>query len=371
MVRTYFCKPLVISVALTCAVASTGLAASADLLQAKKRAESTGYVFFTSHEDIVEKAKKEGKVHVLGSLDADSLKALNTAFRKKYPFIESQVQEIAGQEVYMRMIQEMKSGLAKDWDVNYLAFDLYDEYLPYQKKFDILGMAQHQVLQIPVKMIDPKNRHVVVVASDIQVVAYNRKNVPPEKVPNAWTDFLKEEFKGKKFMLDLRPKDVAALIPAWGLEKTLDFASKLAAQKPVWVRGNSRAMPMVQSGETNFLFGPNYSSVLRAQDKGVGTLAHKIIEPVPTRLNEAQGILNTARHPHAALLWLEFICSSEGQQLIDKHEPYGASILSPGSAQEKATRGLKLSMVDWDHVKEMEYYQKKIVEAYGFPRADR
>jgi ABC-type Fe3+ transport system substrate-binding protein len=269
------------------------------------------------------------------------------------------------------MIQEMKSGLAKEWDVNYLAFDLYDEYLPYQKKFDILGMAQHQVLQIPVKMIDPKNRHVVVVASDIQVVAYNRKNVPPEKVPNAWTDFLKEEFKGKKFMLDLRPKDVAALIPAWGLEKTLDFASKLAAQKPVWVRGNSRAMPMVQSGETNFLFGPNYSSVLRAQDKGVGTLAHKIIEPVPTRLNEAQGILNTASHPHAALLWLEFVCSSEGQQLIDKHEPYGASILSPGSAQEKATRGLKLSMVDWDHVKEMEYYQKKIVEAYGFPRADR
>ena len=92
---------------------------------------------------------------------------------------------------------------------------------------------------------------------------------------------------------------------------------------------------------------------------------------MPTRLNEAQGILDAARHPHAALLWLEFVCSPEGQQLIDKHEPYGASILSPGSAQEKATRGMKLSVIDWDHVTKIEDYQKKIVEAYGFPRAEK
>jgi hypothetical protein len=87
---------------------------------------------------------------------------------------------------------------------------------------------------------------------------------------------------------------------------------------------------------------------------------------VPTRLNEAQAILNAASNPYAALLWLE----PAGQMVIDQYEPYGASHLTAGSVQEKIVRGLKLSIVDWDHVTKMEDYQKKITEAYGFPRAD-
>ena len=58
-------------------------------------------------------------------------------------------------ENYQRMLQEMKAGMAKSWDVNYLAFDFYTEFLPYQKKFDILGMAQHGVLRMAPKLIDP------------------------------------------------------------------------------------------------------------------------------------------------------------------------------------------------------------------------
>ena len=345
-------------------------AANPALLKAKQEAEAKGYIFATSQEEIIANAKKEGKLRVMGSLDAQTLKALNQAFRKKYPFIDSQAQEIAGTENYVRMIQEMKAGLAKNWDVNYLAFDLYPEYLPFQKKLDILGMVQHGVLQISQKMIDPVNRYVVVVASDIQVVAFNKKQLPPEKVPNTWEGFLREEFKGRKFILDVRPKDLAALVPAWGLEKTLDFARKLAAQKPVWIRGNTRALTMVQSGEYSTLFGPNLSAILRAEQKDPN-IGYKIIEPVPTRLNEAQGVLNATINPYASLLWLEFICSAAGQEIIDRYEPYGASLLTAGSVQEKVTRGLKLSMVDWDHVTKMEHYQKQITEAYGFPQAEK
>jgi iron(III) transport system substrate-binding protein len=353
---------------------SVGSAATVDavLLKNKQEAESRGYVFLTSHDEIIAHARKEGSVRILGSLATLTANALKDGFRKRYPFIDVQVEEIAGTEVYLRMIQEMKAGLAKGWDVNYLAFDYYNEYLPFQKKFDILNMARQGVLQIPPKMVDPVHRHVVIVASELQVVAYNKKLVPVEKLPNSWEAFLKEEFRGRKFMLDIRPKEVAALVPAWGLERTLDFARKLAAQNPVWVRGNSRAMPQILSGEQTLLFGPNLASVLRAQAKDkTDTLAYKLLEPVPARLNETQAVLNTASHPHAGLLWLEFLCSPEGQAILDKYEPYGASVLATGSFQEKLTRGLKVSMVDWEHYTKMEDYQKKIVEAYGFPRAEK
>jgi len=353
---------------------SVGAAGTVDpaLVKSKQEAESKGYVLLSSRDEIIANARKEGSVRVLGSLATLTANALRDSFRKKYPFIDAQVEEIAGTEVYLRMIQEMKAGLAKGWDVNYLAFDYYNEYLPFQKKFDIFNMARQGVLQIPLKMVDPVHRHVVVVASELQVLAYNKKLVSAQRLPNSWEGFLKEEFRGRKFMLDIRPKEVAALVPAWGLERTLDFARKLAAQKPVWVRGNSRAMPLLLSGEQTFLFGPNLASLLRAQEKDkTDSLAYKLLEPVPARLNETQAVLNTASHPHAGLLWLEFLCSPEGQAILDKYEPYGASVLAAGSFQEKLTRGLKVSMVDWEHYTKMQDYQNRIVEAYGFPRAEK
>jgi ABC-type Fe3+ transport system substrate-binding protein len=267
------------------------------------------------------------------------------------------------------MIQEMKAGLTKGQDVNDLAYDYYNEYPPYQKKFDIFGMAEQKVLQIPVQMVDPINRNVVAMGSGIQVVAYNKKLIAAEKVPDTWEGFLQPEFRDRKFVLDIRPKDVSALVPAWGLEKTLDFARKIAGQKPVWARGNVRILTAMLAGEHALLFGPNFDSVLRAKDPAE-TLAHKILEPVPVRLNEAQSVLNTAENPYAALLWLEFVASPTGQKILDQDGPYEASLFIPGTVQEMAVRGKKLSVVGWDHYNKIPEYEKKIIEAYGFPKAE-
>lgn len=345
--------------------------ASPALNKAQKEAESKGYIFVTSHDEIVSKAKQEGKVSVIVSLLDDILRPVTAGFRKKYPFIDAQVQGVRGTEVYLRMIQEMKAGLTKGQDVNDLAYDYYSEYPPYQKKFDIFGMAEHKVLQIPGQMVDPNNRNIVAIGSGIQVVVYNKNLIPTEKVPDTWEGFLKPEFRDRKFVLDIRPKDVSALVPAWGLEKTLDFARKLGAQKPVWTRGSARIITAMLAGEHALLFGPNFDSVLRAKNKDkTDTLGFKIIEPVPVRLNEAQSVLRSAEHPYAALLWLEFIASPEGQKILDENGPYEGSVFVRGTVQEQAVRGKKLSLIDWSYYNKIEEYEKKIVEAYGFPRAE-
>ena len=210
---------------------------NAALLTAQKVAESKGHLFVASHQDLVSRAKKEGKLRVIISMADGPLKHVTEGFKKKYPFLDTRSQATRGTEVYVRQLQELNAGLTKGIDVNDLQYDHYEEYLPHLKKFDILGMAEQQVLQIPVQMVDPINRNIVAVGSGIQVVAFNRKLIPAEKVPNHWEEFLKAEFKDRKFMLDVRPKVLVALVPVWGLQKTLDFARKLAAQKPVWGRG--------------------------------------------------------------------------------------------------------------------------------------
>lgn len=346
-------------------------AQSPALLKAKKEAEAKGYIFVATHDDIVSKAKQEGKLRVVVSTDANILKHLTAGFKKKYPFIDIRTEEIRGTDAYVRQLHEIKAGAVKGQDVNDLAADYYNEYPPHQKKFDILGMAEQKILDMPVLMVDRLNRNVVAIGSGIQVVAYNKKLISADKVPDTWEGFLKPEFSGRKFVLDIRPKDISALVPAWGLEKTLDFARKLAAQKPIWARGNTRVLTAMLAGEQSVLIGPDFDSVLRIMDKDkTDSIAYKFVEPIPVRLNEAQSILNTAENPYAALLWLEFVASPEGQKILDESGPYEASVFLPGTVQERAVRGKKQSVVNWDHYNKIPDYERKIIEAYGFPKAE-
>ncbi|MGH7846223.1 MAG: ABC transporter substrate-binding protein [Candidatus Binatia bacterium] len=352
------------------AAALAAAAPSASLLKAKQEAEAKGFIFYTSLDEIIAQAKKEGRVHFLSGEDPDVIKATAEAFRKKYPFIDVRPEPVEGTEVYVRMLTEMKAGLAK-WDVNYMAPDYYPEYLPYQKKFDLLGMAQHGVINVPPKLVDPVNRHIVALQSNAQIVAYNKQLISGEKVPDTWEGFLKPEFKDRKFAADIRPKVFASLVPAWGLEKTLAFAKKIGEQKPIWLRGDARIITSLLAGQFPIAMGQNYKTYVRVQKKDVaGTLGLKIIEPLPVRLSETQGVLATADNPHAGLLWLVFQAGPEGQKIRDELD-LAASIFSPGSAHEQLGKGKKVSLVAWEHYLKMSNYEEDIVKALGFPRAEK
>jgi iron(III) transport system substrate-binding protein len=349
---------------------ASAAAVGPSLLKAKQDAEAKGYLFETSHDEIVAKAKKEGKLRVLSTMEAAVIKATSEAFRKKYPFIDVQVKELGSVEENQRFLLELKAGMAKGWDVNRAYTEFYEQYIPYQKKFDILGMAEQQVLAIPPALVDPRHRNLVTMGSNINVVAYNKKLISAEKVPDRWEDFLKPEFKGRKFVIDIRPVPLGVLVPAWGLEKTVDFAKKLTANQPVWGRGHTRVMASLLAGEYPLFLGPNFGAVKRFQTKDVtGVIGYKIPEPIPVRLHEANGVLASAEYPYAGLLWLEFQASRDGQKIMDDHWPAGASLFAPGSIQEGVTRGKKLSLIDWNHYTKLDEYVEKMVEAMGFPKA--
>src|SRR5262245_39715586 len=348
-------------------------AASADLLKAKAEAEAKGYIFFTTHDEIVAMAKKEGQLRVAIDLKTPNFKPWMTAFKQKYPFItDIRIEEITGAEGHQRFILEMKSGQAKGWDTAHIPIDFFREYPPFLMKYDILGMAKQDVLKIHPGMVHPVERNMVSVISGMSVIPYNKKLISEDKVPAKWDDFLKPEFKDRKFVVDLRPFALAALVPAWGLEKTLDYSRKLAAQQPVWGIGNTRINTVVGSGEYALYLASTFNAVKRAMSKDpTGDLNFKIIQPIPTKVvDDAFGILNTADHPYTALLWFEFLASPEGQEIIDKYDPLKASVYTPGSAHEQLTRGKQLSVVDWDHFNKMQEYQDKIVAAFGFPKAE-
>lgn len=358
-----------------CLAERTTLAASSatsPLLKAKQEAEARGYIFVSSHEEIIAAAKKEGKLRVLGSLSPSTYKQMINAFRKRYPFItEVYVEEITGTDTPQRFLLELKAGKTTQWDAFDMAPDYYTEYLPYVKKFDILGMAAQGILAIPPPMVDPKNFNIVSVASSLHVIGYNRKLISEDKVPNRWEDFLSPLFKGKKFMVDIRPQGFAALAAGLGEKWTIDYAAKIAGQEPVWVRGQSRPLASMIAGEQQLLHLAYYHSCMRSSKKDAsGSLSCKIIEPVPARLQEFAALAGTAPHPYSALLWLEFQASPEGQNLIDEYEPLNSSIYAADSALAKITRGKKLSVNNWETLHNTSRWQQMVFKTFGFPRAE-
>lgn len=357
-----------------CISVSSLLAASHNpiLLKAKQEAESKGYAFLNSHDEIVAGAKKEGKVRALGLLSRNTYQIMINAFKKRYPFISDvYVEEAGATEAPQRFLLELRAGRGTDWDVFSVAPDFYSEYIPYIKRFDISGMAEQKVLAIPSGMIDPKNRTTVSIASSIHVIGYNKKLVAEEKVPRTWEDFLKPEFKGKKFMVDIRPLGFAALAAGLGEQWAVDYAGKIAAQEPVWIRGQSRQLTGIAAGEHAMLHLAFYHSCLRTAKKDpTGSLACKVIEPVPARIQNFVAVSNTAPRPNASLLWIEFQATPEAQRIIDEHEPLNSSIYAPGSALGNVIQGKKVSANNWDTWHQTRRWEEMVVKAFGFPKAE-
>lgn len=351
--------------------AAHAAAAPADLSKAKKEAEAKGYIFLTDRDEIIAKAKKEGSLRLISSMERETAKAATASFMKKYPFIKFHIGERTGTDSAQRLLLEIKSGRPIEWDLVQLTPEFGNEYNPYLAKFDIVRMAEQGVLQIPLPMIDPFRRNVVGYSSRFPVISYSKNLVPPGQIPKSWEDLLKPEFRGKKFAVDIRPQELAVLVPAWGLEKTLEFARKIAQQQPIWIRGGSRAMTSIIAGEIPLMFGPNVHTVKRSQAKDpAGILQYVIVEPVPLRLTEQQGILASTQNAHAALLWLEWLASVEGQRLLDQFEPFASSVYVSGSAVEQELRGRKLSSLSWEQEQIAPQWEAKMVEALGFPKVE-
>jgi len=356
----WFCRPVV-------EAATAGSA----VLEAKKSAESKGLLFLTSRDEVLAKAKQEGSLRVISSLDTESFKPMMETFSKKYPFIKLRMDEIGGPEAYQRFLLELKAGTVKDIDTSEASSEFYVENAAHAMKIDILGMAQQGVLGINPKMVDPENRSVVSVASSICGVAYNKNRIAAEAVPDKWEDFLKPEFKGRKFVADIRTQCMATLVVLMGEEWVVKYARQIKDQQPVWLRGNARAMGAIATGEQAIHQMTFYNSCMDAARKDVTkSLMCKIIEPAPVWLRENQFILKSAPHRHAALLFIEHMASREGQKIIDDYEPLKSSLYTDGEVA-RLIKGKKVSVNDHRTFHNTPNWMKLVVDAYGFPRAEK
>jgi ABC-type Fe3+ transport system substrate-binding protein len=223
-------------------------------------------------------------------------------------------------------------------------------------------------LTIAKEMINPKQPGTMAAGSGIGAFSYNPKLLAADKVPTSYEDFLKPEFKGKKFLIDIEPANLASLGAAWGEDKLLSYSRQLKDQKPIWVRGDTNSLTLLAAGEFSLHAFSNYHSAYRVTLKSPN-IKIGLLEPIPVRLTQIEAVRKGAAHPAAAALFMEYTASAAVQHILDEDEPQQSSIYAPGSNLNKLTEGKQVSVMDWDKFADQAIWEADIVKAWGFPTA--
>ncbi len=258
---------------------------------------------------LYEAAKKEGELMVYNVQTTNDWEQTSAAFAKKFPGVKVNGWTGSSEPIREKLLAETKAG-KPICDVVHTAFaDIFiykqegmlDKYLsPELKSFDP-------------QYYDPEGLWTVDVYYPY-VIEYNTKAIPKEQAPKSNEDLLKPEFKGK---LGLEANAVpwfTSMLRIMGRDKGIDYAKKLAEQKPRLIAGHSGLQKLVESGEIPIVVYEYSMFLVPAKAKGSPVEWVMPTQKVPASFLWL-GLPKNGPHPNAARLLIDYLLSEEGQML--------------------------------------------------------
>ena len=271
-----------------------------------------------------EGAKKEGTVVLYSAMIVNQVqRPIADAFRKKYPFIDIKFWRGDSNQIVTKLNAESQanafvadvvegSGMSGGIGEAQIAAPFYSKYT------DIMGA----------KDIAPDRRWMTTRYRYI-ALGYNTKLLKAEDAPKTYEDLLDPKWKGKMAWNASTDASgalitITSLRAAWGEEKAEAYLAKLGQQKIANLAMSNRAVvDRVIEGE--YLIGVGISAhhpVISAR-KGAPS-ATVLLDPVPA-LNGTIQVMRGTKHPHAAMLLVDFMLSPEIQKFLQTAEYFPAN----------------------------------------------
>lgn len=256
---------------------------------------------------LIEGARKEGEFSYYRS--RSDMAAVLEAFTKKYG-IKVKSWRASGETVLQRVLTEVRGGRFEVDLVETGQSQL--EALRREKLLQRVNSPYHGELM---PQAVPAHKEWVGTTFNVYVQAYNTNKVKKEDLPKTYQDLLDPKWKGR---LGIEAEDqawFATLMQVLGEEKGRRLFKDIVAANGISVRkGHSLLANLVASGEVPLgLTIYNYAPGLLRQ-KGAPIDAF-VISPAIAQL-VPMGLLRKAPHPHAAMLFYDFMLSEEGQQVL-------------------------------------------------------
>lgn len=260
---------------------------------------------------LIEGAKREGQFTLYTS--HTWFRTFVKEFEKKYPFVKASEWRNDSKNVLRKVFEEAKAGR--------LLVDVVETTADGMGVMKREGLFQEyyspEARHYP-NELKPRGKSGFFYLPDRETynsLGFNSKIVPPASAPRTLRDLIDPKWKGKMAITTTTTgvRWVGNALENLGRE----YLEKMAEQDvSVQDMAPAALINLVGSGEIPLSPTIFDANVTLAKQKGA-PVEWRPLEPVVTTVGSA-GLLAKAANPHAALLFIDYLLSREGQQLIMK-----------------------------------------------------
>ena len=264
----------------------------------------------TDRQTVLARAKQQGKLVLYTGMDTEEANQYTREFARQYPFIKTDIFRGSGEAVQARFLVEHRANVHNA--------DIFQA--------SIVQVYQLKNAGLLAKHTSPESTAYAEGFKDPQgywnafylipyVIGYNTRMVSPQDAPGSYEDLLNPKWKG---LIGLETEEYQwfyHLLHVMDKNKGLDYMRRLARQDLQMRKGHTLLAQLVAAGEIAIAVVVYSNRVERMKISGAPIDWVRFKGPTIAAIN-AISIAEKAPHPDAARLFIDFVLSRDGQNLL-------------------------------------------------------
>ncbi len=281
--------------------------------------------------ELIEAAKKEGKVVFYTAMDLTLAQRLGREFEQRFPGISARVERSGAERVFTRIAQEFSSkihavDLANTSDLAHVIHWKRDGWItPY--------LPEEVVKHYPKHYYDPEGFQIVTRVL-VSPIGYNTNLVKAEDAPKSFADLLDPKWAGK--MVKAHPAYSGTIMNSTfqtARDLGWEYFEKLSKQRVMQVQSATDTPKKIALGERAIMVDGAGYLIIQYKEKGDPVDIIYPAEGTPIATSPSV-IFKSAPNPNAGRLFQNWMHSREGQQIIvdfaRQYSPHSQTVEKPG-----------------------------------------
>lgn len=262
-------------------------------------------------EALEKEARKEGEVVWYAAMASDRAGEVIKVFESKYPYLKVRFQPGGASRQIEQLLVEHRAKKQRADIIN-----TRRSFVGVMAKAGAIARYRTPLRAALREGFADKEGWVNGIYAQPRVFLYNTRMVARDKAPQSFDDLLNPAWKDKMGMDTTDYDWLASLIDFYGRSKALEYAGKLAKQQLNFRRGPTLLAQLTVAGEFPIVIDAFPEEVLQMRNARA-PVDFVFSEPfVPVKTPTTVSISSGAPHPHAAALFVDFLLSKAGQDLL-------------------------------------------------------